>query len=63
MGITRFHMGITRFYTNITRLHKSITRLHRGITIIHISAARRRRHRIVDPVHAAFVKGVGDNLK
>ena len=53
-------MGITSFHTSITRLHRSITRLHRGITIIHISAVRRRRRRIVDPVHAAFVKGLGD---
>ena len=60
MGITRFYMGITGFHTSFTRLHRSITRLHRGITIIHISAARRRRRRIVDPVHVAFVKGFGD---
>ena len=53
-------MGITRVHTNITRLHRSITRLHRGITIIHTSAARRRRRRIVDPVHAAFIKGLDD---
>ena len=46
MGITRFHMGITR--------------LHRGITIIHSSAARRRWRRIVDSVHAALEKGLGD---
>ena len=35
-----------------------ITRLHRGITIIHDGAARRR---IVDPIHAALEKGLGDN--
>ena len=46
MGITRFHMGITRS--------------HRGITIIHSSAARRRWRRIVDPIHAALEKGLGD---
>ena len=55
-------MGITRVHTNITRLHRSITRLHRGITIIHTSAARWRRRRIVDPVHAAFIKGLGDTI-
>ena len=60
MGITRFHMGITRFHTGIMRLHRGITRLHRGITVIHSSEARRRWHRIVDPVHAALVKGLGD---
>ena len=60
-GSTRFRMGITRFHMGITRFYTSITRLHRGITIIHISAARRRRRRIVDPVHAAFVKGLGDS--
>ena len=54
MGITRFHMGITR-------LHRGITRLHRGITIIHSSAARRRWRRIVDPIHAALEKGLGDS--
>ena len=62
MGITRFHMGITRLHRNITRLHRNITRLHRGITIIHISAARWRRRKNVDPVHAAFVKGLGDSI-
>ena len=54
-------MGITRVHTNITRLHRSITRLHRGITIIHSSAARWRRRRIGNPVHAVFIKEVGDN--
>ena len=63
MGITRFHMGITRFHTGITRLHRGIARLHRGITIIHISAARRRWCRIVDPVHAALEKGLGDRYE
>ena len=61
MGITRLYMGITRFHTSFTRLHRNITRLHRGITIIHISAARWRRRGIMDPVHAALVKGLGDN--
>ena len=31
-----------------------------GITRLHISAARRRRRRIVDPIHAAPEKGLGD---
>ena len=60
MGTTRFHLGITRVHTIITSLHRGITRLHRGITIIHSSAARWRRRRIGNPVHAAFIKGVGD---
>ena len=62
MGITSKHRGITRFRMGITRFHTGITRLHRGITIIQISAARRRWRRIVDPVHAALVKGLGDNI-
>ena len=55
-------MGTTRFHWGITRVHTIITSLHRGITIIHSSAARWRRRRIGNPVHAAFIKGVGDNL-
>ena len=34
-----------------------------GITIIHSSAARWRRCRIRNPVHAAFIKGVGDKTE
>ena len=45
----------------ITRLRRGFTRLHRGITIIQSSAARHRRRRIVDPIHAALEKGLGDN--
>ena len=55
-------MGITRFHTGIMRLHRGITRLRRGIIVIHSSAARCRWRRIVDPVHAAFVKGLGDSI-
>ena len=44
----------------ITRLHRVITRSHKGITTIQSSAARRRWRRIVDPVHAALEKGLGD---
>ena len=62
MGITRVHTNITRLHRSITRLHRGISRLQRGITIIHTSAARRRWCRVVDPVHAAFIKGVGDNI-
>ena len=60
MGITGFHLGITRAHTIITSLHRGITKLRRGITIIHSSAARWRRCRIGNPVHAAFIKRVGD---
>ena len=35
--------------------------MHRGITVIHSSAAWWRRCRIGNPVHAAFIKGVGDS--
>ena len=38
-----------------------ITSKHRVIAIIHSGAARRRWRRIVDPVHAAFIKGLGDS--
>ena len=62
LGTARFHWGITRAHTIITSLHRDITRLHRGVTIIHSSAARWRRCRIGNPVHAALIKGVGDNM-
>ena len=62
LGITSKHRGITRIHMGITRLHRGITRLHRGITIIQSSAARRRRRRIVDPIHAASEKGLGDSF-
>ena len=39
------------------RIHMGITRMHRGITITHSGAARRR---IVNPIHAALEKGLGD---
>ena len=32
----------------------------RGITKVHSGAARRRQRRIINPIHAAFVKGLGD---
>ena len=62
LGTTSKHRGITRIHIGITRLHRGITRLHRGITIIHSRAARRRRRRIVDPIHAALEKGLGDKV-
>ena len=45
----------------ITSMHRGITRIHRGITIIHSGAARRRRRRIVNPIHVALEKGLGDS--
>ena len=41
-------------------MHRGITIIHRGITIIHSGAARRRRRRIINPIHAALEKGLGD---
>ena len=43
-------------------MHRGITRVHRGITTIHSGAARRRRRRIINRIHAAFEKGLGDSL-
>ena len=40
-------------------MHRSITRIHRGITRMHSDAARRR---IINPIHAAPEKGLGDNV-
>ena len=40
---------------------RGITRIHRGITKVHSGAARCRRRGIVNPIHAAFIKGLGDN--
>ena len=34
-----------------------------GFTKVHSGAARRRRRRIINPIHAAFVKGLGDRLQ
>ena len=39
---------------------RGIISVHRGITKVHSGAARRRRRRIINPIHAAFVKGLGD---
>ena len=36
---------------------RGITSMHRGITKVHSGAARRRRRRIINPIHAALVKG------
>ena len=44
----------------IISVHRGVTRVHRGITKVHSGAARRRRRRIINPIHAAFVKGLGD---
>ena len=45
----------------ITSVHRGITKVHRGITKVHSGAARCRRRRVVNPIHAAFIKGLGDN--
>ena len=50
-------LGITSKHRGVTRIHRGVTRMHRGITIIHSGAARRR---IVNPIHAALEKGLGD---
>ena len=47
-------------HRGITKVHRGITGVHRGITKVHSGAARRRRRRIINPIHAAFVKGLGD---
>ena len=44
----------------ITSVHSGITKVHRGITKVHSGAARRRRRRVINPIHAAFIKGLGD---
>ena len=45
----------------IPSVHRGITKVHRGITKIHSGAARRRQRRIINPIYAAFIKGLGDN--
>ena len=44
----------------ITSVHRGITLVHRGITKVHSGAARGRRHRVMNPIHVAFIKGLGD---
>ena len=44
----------------ITRVHRGITKVHRGITKVHSGAARCRRRGVVNPIHATFIKGLGD---
>ena len=44
----------------ITSVHRGITKVHKGITKVHSGAARRRRRRIINTIHAAFIKGLGD---
>ena len=44
-------------HRGITRVHKGITG---GITKVHSGAARRRQRRVIDPIHVALVKGLGD---
>ena len=41
-------------------VHRGITTVHRGITKVHSGAARYRRHGVVNPIHAAFIKWLGD---
>ena len=36
-----------------------ITKVHRGITKVHSGAARCRRHGVMNPIHAAFIQGLG----
>ena len=36
---------------------RGITSVHRGITKVHSGAARCRRRRVMNPIHAAFIKG------
>ena len=43
-------------------LYRGITGLHKGVTVIHSSAARRRRRRVWNPMHAALIKGVGHSF-
>ena len=52
--------GITSVHRGITKVHSGITKVHRGITKVHSGAARCRRRRVVNPIHAAFIKGLGD---
>ena len=59
-ALREFTGGITRAHRIITRLNRGIISLHRGITTVHSSAARWGWRRIGNPVHAAFIKGVGD---
>ena len=53
-------LGITSKHRGVTRIHRGITRMHRGITIIHSGPAGCRWRRIVNPIHAALEKGLGD---
>ena len=46
--------------SGITSVHRGITSVHRGITKVHRGTARRRRRGIINPIHAAFIKGLGD---
>ena len=43
----------------ITIVHRGITKVHRGITKVHSGAARCRRRGVVNPIYAAFIKGLG----
>ena len=52
--------GITSVHRGITKVHRGITKVHRGFTKVHSGAARCRRRRVVNPIHAAFIKGLGD---
>ena len=42
-------------------MHRGGTRIHRAIIIIHSGTARRRRRRIINPIHAALEKALGDS--
>ena len=43
----------------ITKVHRGITKVHRGITKVQSGAARCRRRGVVNPIHAAFIQGLG----
>ena len=60
--ITSVHRGITKVHRGITSVHRGITKVHRGITKVHSGVARRRRRRVINPIHAAFIKGLGDTI-
>ena len=54
--------GITIVHRGITKVHRGITKVHRGITKVHSGAARCRRLGVVNPIHAAFIQGLGYSI-
>ena len=49
-------------YRGITIVHRGITKVHRDITKVHSGEARCRRRGVVNPIHAAFIQGLGYSL-